>query len=542
MQKQMKNLYVKFVALFILALSVSEAKAQQVPLFNQYYYAGNIAYPSGNVFEENRYLHLVFRDQFGGLIGSPKNFALSYNGVVKGRTAFSANITTADIGFTSQVKVSGGLGYKLFGEGNEGLSIGTQMGFSFFSLNEDRVNPENPVDNVLIDLLGQNGSSLSFDFTASYRKGKFGIDVAVPTVVNESLSDDAYIQINDDNVPDFIGGARYEFSINPDLTLTPYAGIRLRETIGAELDVMGELQFRDKFRATLGYRDNYGVSAGVGIQLLPKLLFTYNYDFGQKDAPFLADGFNEFGLHLQLNKKEDREDACIAEGKSVVDKIIENRIFDENLVNPEDKAKALCYLSSMEEGKHKEKNLKAEEAYQALFLKIKEEEMAKQEVARLAALEAEKARKEEEARVERARLAEIEKLRLQELQRLAEIQEAKIQKALSSATEAVQFNSGSAVLKESSNGALDAIVQVMQDNPEIFLNVSGYTDSSGSAERNLALSKERAEAVGSYLVSKGIGKERIATEGYGIANPRADNTTLEGRAKNRRVEMEIIKK
>ncbi len=541
MQKQMKNIYGKFVVLFILTLWVGEARAQQVPLFNQYYYAGNIAYPSGNVFEENRYLHLVFRDQFGGLIGSPRNFALSYNGAVRGRTAFSAHITTADIGFTSQVKISGGVGYKLFGEGNDGLSLGTQLGLSFFSLNEDRVNPENPVDNVLIDLLGQNGSSLSFDFTASYRKGRLGIDVAVPTLINESLSDDAYIQINDDNVPDFIGGARYEFAINPDLTFTPYAGLRLRETIGAEIDVMGEVQFRDKFRATLGYRDNYGVSAGVGVQLFPLLLFTYNYDFGQKDAPFLADGFNEFGLHLRLNKKEDRVDACIAEGKAVVDKIIKDRIFDENLVNPDDKARALCYLSSLEEGKRKEKNLKAEEAYKALFLKIKQEEMDKQEAARVAALAAEKERKEAEARAERERLAEVERLRLQELERLAKLEEEKIEKALSLAQESIAFNSGSATLTQGSYKALDAVAQLMKENAAISLSLSGYTDSSGNAESNLRLSKERAGAVKRYLVSQGIDEGRLRAQGFGIANPRADNNTAEGRALNRRVEMEIIR-
>lgn len=541
MQKQMKNLYVKFVAIFILTLLVSEVRAQQVPLFNQYYYAGNIAYPSSNVFEENRYLHLVFRDQFGGLIGSPKNFALSYNGAVRGRTAFSANITTADIGFTSQVKISGGIGYKLLGEGNDGLSLGTQVGLSFFSLNEDRVNPENPVDNVLIDLLGQNGSSLSFDFTASYRRGKLGIDIAVPTVINESLSDDAYIQINDDNVPDFIGGARYEFSINPDLTFTPYVGVRLRETIGAEVDVMSEIQFRDKFRATLGYRDNYGVTAGVGVQLLPKLLFTYNYDFGQKDAPFLADGFNEFGLHLQLNKKEDREDACIAEGKAVVEKIIQDRIFDENLVNPEDKANALCYLSSLEEGKRKEMNLKAEEAYKALFLKIKQEEMDKQEAARVAALAAEKERKEAETKAELERPAEIERLRLRELDRLARLEEEKIEKALSLAQESIAFNSGSATLTESSFAALDALATLMKENAGILLKLSGYTDSSGNAATNLRLSKDRAAAVKSYIVSQGIAEGRLEAEGYGISNPRADNSTAEGRALNRRVEMEIVR-
>ncbi|MBO6659728.1 MULTISPECIES: PorP/SprF family type IX secretion system membrane protein [Roseivirga] len=539
----MKNIRNKFILVFTMALIAIGVKAQQVPLYNQYFNAGTLAYPSGAVFQEHRYISLVYRDQFGGLVGAPKNFALAYNSTFRNKLAFTGNVTTADIGFTSQVKFSGGIGYKLFGEANDGLSIGSQVGLSFFSLNEERVNPENPSDNVLVDLLGNNGSSLSVDFSASYRKGRLGIDVAVPTVINQSLSDDAYIRINDDNVPDFIGGARYGFTINPELSFTPYLGVRLRETIGAELDVMGELDFKDKFKASLGYRDNYGPTIGIGAQLLPKLLFTYNYDFGQKDAPFLADGFNEFGLHYQLNTPEEKANVCEEEGLAVVNRIIDQRIFDENLVNPEDKEKALCYLKSLEEGKKKEVNKKAEEAYKALFLKIEKEELAKIEAARLEALRVEKAKQEaEEAAAERRRVEEIERAKMKELERLALEKERAIKKALSLATESVAFNSGSANLKEESFESLNQVVELLKSNPELRLKLSGYTDNSGNAQSNLALSKQRAAAVKAYLVSQDVAADRLEAEGYGIANPRADNSTAEGRALNRRVELSIIKK
>ena len=543
MHKQMKNIRNKFILVFTMALIAIGAKAQQVPLYNQYFNAGTLAYPSGAVFQEHRYISLVYRDQFGGLVGAPKNFALAYNSTFRNKLAFTGNVTTADIGFTSQVKFSGGIGYKLFGEGSDGLSLGSQIGLSFFSLNEERVNPENPSDNVLVDLLGNNGSSLSVDFSASYRKGRLGIDVAVPTVINQSLSDDAYIRINDDNVPDFIGGARYSFTINPELSFTPYLGVRLRETIGAELDVMGELDFKDKFKASLGYRDNYGPTIGIGAQLLPKLLFTYNYDFGQKDAPFLADGFNEFGLHYQLNTPEEKANVCEEEGLAVVNRIIDQRIFDENLVNPEDKEKALCYLKSLEEGKKKEVNQKAEEAYKALFEKIEQEELAKIEAARLEALRVEKAKQEAEAAAaERRRMEEIERAKMKELERLALEKERAIKKALSLATESVAFNSGSANLKEESFESLNQVVELLKSNPELRLKLSGYTDNSGNAQSNLALSKQRAAAVKAYLVSQDVAADRLEAEGYGIANPRADNSTAEGRALNRRVELSIIKK
>ncbi|GAB5526715.1 MAG: hypothetical protein Roseis2KO_45870 [Roseivirga sp.] len=544
MKKQFIKHAILTAVIFFMVGATMGVNAQQVPLFNQYYNIQSLAYTSTNAFEQNRQISFVFRDQFGGLIGSPRNFALAYTGAVRNKIGYNANIVSSDIGFISQTKISGGLGYKLFGEGNSGLSIGTQVGLSLFSLNEDRVNPENPADNVIIDLLGSNGSSVSLDLSLSYRVNQFSLDLAVPNIMNESLSDDAYIQINDDNIPDFIVGASYAIELGPEATLTPNVTLRQRETIGSEIDFLTRLDLKDKFYISGGYRANYGVTGGIGIRLLPKLLFTYHYDFGQSDVPFLADGFNEFGLHLRLNDKEEREDACIAGGEAVINRIIDEKIFDENLVNAEDRSLALCYLSSLEEGKRKEKNLKAEEAYQALFAKVKADELARQEATRQAKLEQE--RQEEERRKaeaeakERERLAEIEKLKLQERQRLAQIRKEEIDKALLLATQSIAFNSGSAILKTESYESLNAVTKLLADNPEVKLALSGYTDNTGNADNNLRLSRQRAATVKAYLVEQGITENRITAEGFGIANPIADNNTAEGRAINRRVEMKII--
>ena len=68
----------------------------------------------------------------------------------------------------------------------------------------------------------------------------------------------------------------------------------------------------------------------------------------------------------------------------------------------------------------------------------------------------------------------------------------------------------------------------------------GHTDSVGSDAYNQTLSMKRSEAVKAYLVSKGIEKNRVYTEGKGEKQPVADNKTKEGRAKNRRVEIEVV--
>ena len=102
------------------------------------------------------------------------------------------------------------------------------------------------------------------------------------------------------------------------------------------------------------------------------------------------------------------------------------------------------------------------------------------------------------------------------------------------------FDFDKAVLKPEGKAKLDDLVDKVKGiNLEVIIAV-GHTDSVGSDGYNQKLSVRRAEAVKSYLVSKGIEKNRVYTEGKGEKQPVADNKTAEGRAKNRRVEIEVV--
>ncbi len=107
--------------------------------------------------------------------------------------------------------------------------------------------------------------------------------------------------------------------------------------------------------------------------------------------------------------------------------------------------------------------------------------------------------------------------------------------------ETVFFNTGSADIDARSHGLLNQVADLMQANPSIrLIRIEGHTDTSGSRNLNLRLSKERAAAVRLYLIDRGVDAQRMVAEGYGPDKPVQDNDSDAGRAANRRVEIHIV--
>ncbi|MDO4423223.1 MAG: OmpA family protein [Pseudomonadota bacterium] len=104
----------------------------------------------------------------------------------------------------------------------------------------------------------------------------------------------------------------------------------------------------------------------------------------------------------------------------------------------------------------------------------------------------------------------------------------------------ITFKTDSADINSSFYSVLNSVAKVLNKYSNSTVMVSGHTDSTGSAEYNLDLSRERANSVASYLQGQGVKSSRFEVLGLGSSNPIASNDTANGRAQNRRVEIKII--
>lgn len=121
-----------------------------------------------------------------------------------------------------------------------------------------------------------------------------------------------------------------------------------------------------------------------------------------------------------------------------------------------------------------------------------------------------------------------------------ELLQAEIDQLENIIREQVKFKPGSSVLSSSTTMVLDRIVEALYTHSATSLEISGHTDSQSSADNNLTLSHQRAEAVAGYIATRGIDKARLVAVGFGESHPIASNETTAGRALNRRVEFRAL--
>jgi outer membrane protein OmpA-like peptidoglycan-associated protein len=114
-------------------------------------------------------------------------------------------------------------------------------------------------------------------------------------------------------------------------------------------------------------------------------------------------------------------------------------------------------------------------------------------------------------------------------------------RVLNLASKSLEFTNDKAIILKSSYGDLEALVNMMLVREDLRIRLEGHTDNNGTDEYNLNLSKNRVNAVKEFLVANGVEASRIETTYFGESKPIADNSSENGKAKNRRVELHYIR-
>ncbi len=105
----------------------------------------------------------------------------------------------------------------------------------------------------------------------------------------------------------------------------------------------------------------------------------------------------------------------------------------------------------------------------------------------------------------------------------------------------VLFDFDSTEIKPEAYPMLDEAAKIMKENPDLKVEIDGHTDNVGPAAYNMKLSEKRAQAVRQYFIDHGVPASQLTAKGFGLTQPVADNSTKEGRAQNRRVELKPVK-
>jgi outer membrane protein OmpA-like peptidoglycan-associated protein len=189
----------------------------------------------------------------------------------------------------------------------------------------------------------------------------------------------------------------------------------------------------------------------------------------------------------------------------------------------EENARQAAIVKDQAEGKRVAAEAEAAQAKQ-LAVAAEQEKQA-------AVAEADRIRKEREEELNRLQEA---------LQKIAETRRTAMGLVMNLDSNAIQFEFNKAVLLSVNRELLSRIAGILLTSKGYSMTVYGHTDDVGSQAYNQELSEKRARAVRDYLVEAGIGREIIATKGFGKTKPLAAGTTPEARAKNRRVEVEIV--
>jgi type IX secretion system PorP/SprF family membrane protein len=501
---------------FLVLGTLVNLKAQQIPLYSQYYYNPFLYNPAMAGYNGMGNIYLIDRTQWTGIPGAPVTKALTIDGPIKdNKVGLGLNIYDDQTDIFEHMGIFGSYAYNIqFGD-RHSLRLGLSAGFVDNRIDFTKVVVKDPRDNAI---LTQYMSRKTFDgtFGLSYQNKDLVIGIAVPQLLAPKLD---YMQNSSTPVyyslvRHFIGSAQYTFHLSEDnwkiqpMVYSQYA-------TGAPLLLDAGVNVKYKELAWIGvmWRKDFAISTSVGIKLHNRITIGYAYDWMTTAIAPYAGNTHELVVGFTFGKGAGRND--------------------------DDIRKKLQELSDKNDYTRK-LNKKATDSLQNELSK------AKRQIERQDSM----------IRVNRHDFEDFKKDMIDSMGRLRNGMKTSSYNTMPKQDNGarnvgsndipsyvlgnINFPNEDAEFASSSNKQMDELAEILKKNPNMKIEIDGYCDYRGTDAYNLTLSKQRANAVKNYLVQHGAKRSQVVAKGFGKSSPVADNKTQEGMAKNRRVEMKIL--
>jgi type IX secretion system PorP/SprF family membrane protein len=469
----------KIISLSVCLLSLV-SYSQQTPQRNLYGYNKYAINPAYAGASGCTQINFSHLNQWVKVDGAPLTSMISANTLIGKSLGLGGQVLVDQIGMIQQVSAMGSVSYGLSIGKSHNIRIGASIGYNQYRIDaSDAIAFEN--GDPIIDGGEQAGGTINSNIGILYQWKNLEISLGSQQLI-QSTSNMSFSGIDGFGLKRHLNGlVAYNQKIGENWMLTPSIYTKGTNN-GYQLDLNADATYKKRIFGGLGYRTSVGLIARAGIQLQDLFFIGYAYETPMSNIASYSSGSHEIILGIKFCKKKPKTTPEIAETKKETPDSLNNTLRNEEI-------SSLPTLDTI-----------VITRVDTVFI-----EAAVEEIVEVKQVQAEK---KDFIPIEKDVLFEFDK----------------------------------AVVQKGSFGALESIVNILNNKSELKISLQGHTDAQGPENYNVMLSKNRVSAVRDFLLSNGINANRIVIEALGEKVPIADNSSKEGRKLNRRVEVRFIEK
>jgi type IX secretion system PorP/SprF family membrane protein len=541
----------KKIGLILVAIAVNfSLSAQQLSMYSQYYWNDFVINPAFTGIKNTPRVQLGYRNQWSGFKGAPKTYTIGGHTSLKNTNMGVGGMIFSDDqgGAIQQNGVMLNYAYNLKLDKQSGISFGIAGILNQYGYNGSDIQNINP-DATLQTNIKQMVPDLNFGMVY-HLKNKLYIGLASSQLIQSQLKKlNQFSTSQNQLIRHYNLSASYVTKINQTLTAEPYAMLRTTFIKAPQFELGAKVTYNDFVFGGLSYRNKESVIGLIGMNY-KNFVLAYSYDFTLSSIRNYSSGSHEVLLAYQFNNKTktpeviieqptqpkdsdgdgvaDNEDLCpnvkgLKEYKGCPDTDGDG-VFDDldecpKVLGPKDN-KGCPWPDSDNDGLSDNKD----------------------DCPKIAGPVENRGCPygDTDGDGMNDNADECPKTPGPITNKGCPIIEKTDQEVIDMAVKNLEFETGKDIIEERSKPSLNTLAEKLKQKSEWNLLLSGHTDNVGDDDANMILSKNRSEAVKNYLISRGISESRIKVNYFGETKPIADNSTPEGRQKNRRVEFVIV--